>query len=139
MLESETGGGQMKLRNAPVAAILPVTDMERAIRFYTETLDLPMTEFSVPNTVTIECGDGTRIGLYQRDEPTRAEHTVAGWLVEDVEATVDALRERGVTFEQYDRPGIKTDARGIVELGGAKGAWFKDSEGNILSITEEPE
>jgi len=63
---------------------------------------------------------------------------VAGWLVEDVDEAVEELRERGVTFEQYDMPGLKTDERGIADIEGVKGAWFKDPEGNILAITELP-
>ncbi len=59
--------------------------------------------------------------------------------MEDVEETVEALSARGVAFEQYDTPGIETDDQGIAEIAGVKGAWFKDTEGNILSITEEPE
>jgi hypothetical protein len=55
-------------------------------------------------------------------------------VVDDIEAVVDALRKRGVVFEQYDMPGMKTDERGIATLGPGKSAWFKDTEGNILSI-----
>jgi hypothetical protein len=73
---------------------------------------------------------------YEREGDTNADHTVAGWLVEDVEKTVEELRDKGVVFELYDMPGLKTDERGIAESGPTKSAWFKDSEGNILSIIE---
>jgi hypothetical protein len=76
------------------------------------------------------------LALYPRDTLTKADHTVAGWVVDDIEAVVDALIKRGVVFEQYDMPGMKTDERGIATLGPGKSAWFKDTEGNILSIFE---
>ena len=86
-----------------------------------------------------ECGQGTILYVYERRGGTKADHTLAGWLVDDVEETVQELREKGVVFEQYDRPDLKTDKRGIAEIDGAKAAWFKDTEGNILSITEAPQ
>lgn len=82
------------------------------------------------------CGEGTQLYLYQRDTATKADHTVAGWKVDNIEEVVQALRERGVVFEQYDLPGLKTDWPGIATIGPSKSAWFKDTEGNILSIAE---
>jgi predicted enzyme related to lactoylglutathione lyase len=113
---------------------MPVVDMARAKKFYEEKLGLESSE--TPDGAMYECGQGSRLGLYQRDTPTKADHTAAGWEVEDVEATVQALREKGVVFEQYDMPGIKTDERGIAAMGEVKGAWFKDPEGNILSVVQ---
>jgi predicted enzyme related to lactoylglutathione lyase len=129
----------MLLKNASVVAILPAEDLERAKTFYAEKLGLPSPNTVAPATVSIECGNGTMFIVYEREGSTKADHTVAGWLVDDVEKTVEALSSRGVAFEQYDMPGLKTDERGIAELGEVKTAWFKDSEGNILSITESPE
>jgi catechol 2,3-dioxygenase-like lactoylglutathione lyase family enzyme len=126
----------MLLKNASVVAILPAADLERAQAFYSEKLGLPPANEVAPATVSIECGNGTMFILYEREGGTKAEHTVAGWLVDDVEETVEALDARGVVFEQYDMPGLKTDERGMATLGDAQTAWFKDSEGNILSITE---
>jgi hypothetical protein len=74
--------------------------------------------------------------MYEREGGSRADHTVAGWMVDDVETAVAELRKRGVVFQQYDVPGLKTDERGIAVSGPAKSAWFKDSEGNILAVTE---
>ena len=128
------------LRDAPVMAILPAADIEETKRFYVEKLKLQPTESPGPEKdVLFECGEGTMLYLYERQAGTKADHTVAGWLVEDVEETVEGLIERGVVFEQYDLPGLKTDERGIGELGGAKVAFFKDPEGNILSITQAAE
>jgi catechol 2,3-dioxygenase-like lactoylglutathione lyase family enzyme len=128
------------LSDAPLAAILPAGDIERSKRFYAETLGLRPAPMPVPpDGAAFESGNGTLIYLYQRNGGAPAEHTVAGWLVPDVEAAVQALRARGVAFEQYDLPGLKTDERGISERPGAKSAWFKDSEGNTLAITELPD
>jgi predicted enzyme related to lactoylglutathione lyase len=129
----------MMLKEARVAAILPAVDIKRARRFYSETLGLPTPDMPVPEDgAAFESGDCTMLYLYEREGGTKADHTVAGWLVEDIEKTVKELRENGVVFEQYDMPGLKTDERGIAEGGGAKSAWFKDTEGNILAITEIP-
>jgi len=75
--------------------------------------------------------------LYQRG-PSNAEHTLAAFSVEDVEQTVRDLAARGVVFEQYDFPGVKTDAHGIASMGEGKVAWFKDTEGNILAVSTAP-
>jgi catechol 2,3-dioxygenase-like lactoylglutathione lyase family enzyme len=119
-------------------AILPAADIGRARAFYTDKLGLRLANDPlVGDDLAFECGDGTMLYVYKKEGGTKADHTAAGWLVEDVEEAVEELREKGVVFEQYDAPGLKTDERGIAELGGVQAAWFKDSEGNILSITEE--
>ena len=81
-----------------------------------------------------ECGNGTGMELYQRS-PSKADHTVATFVVSNVEDEVNALRGKGVIFEEYDMPEIKTQ-NGIATQGSVKAAWFKDSEGNILCIHE---
>lgn len=128
------------LASAPVSAILVGTDIERAKKFYVEKLGLRSAEIpgSPEDAAMFESGDGTMLYLYLREGGTKAEHTVAGWLVADVEEAVEELRERGVVFERYDLPGLKTDERGIAAADGVKSAWFKDTEGNILAITEMP-
>jgi predicted enzyme related to lactoylglutathione lyase len=127
------------LENAPIMPTLVTTDMERAKRFYGEKLGLEPLDVSAPATTMFQAGAGTMMVLYEREGGINADHTVAGWMVGDVEKTVEALSARGVVFEQYDMPGLKTDERGIAELGGVKTAWFKDSEGNILAISGQPE
>jgi len=122
------------LANSRLVAILPVVDIERARAFYEETLGLQAID--VDDGVIYECGQGTQLALYQRDTPTKADHTVAAWEVDSIEEAVQALQEKGVVFEHYDMPGLKTDERGIATMGTMKGAWFKDSEGNTLSIGE---
>jgi catechol 2,3-dioxygenase-like lactoylglutathione lyase family enzyme len=75
--------------------------------------------------------------LYPTEFAGTAQHTLGAFMVQDVEATVAELRGKGVTFEEYDLPGLKT-VNGIAELGGTRGAWFKDPEGNILSVVQLP-
>ena len=123
------------LANSRVTAILPAVDLARAKEFYEKKLGLEPIDTPVAGAM-FEGGQGTMLALYPRDTPTKADHTVAGWVVDDIEAVVDALKKRGVVFEQYDMPGMKTDERGIATLGSTKSAWFKDTEGNILSIFE---
>jgi catechol 2,3-dioxygenase-like lactoylglutathione lyase family enzyme len=115
-------------------AILPVVDLERARKFYEEKLGLQAVE--IPEGVMYECAQGTGLALYLRDTPTKADHTAAGWEVDSVEELVQTLGEKGVVFEQYDMPGLKTDEQGIATMEGAKAAWFKDTEGNILSVVQ---
>ena len=126
----------MMLAKSPVAAILPAVDLERAKKFYQEKLGLEPLDTPGPGGAMFAAGQSTRLYLYQRDAATKADHTVAGWQVEDIEGVVQALQERGVVFEQYDLPNLKTDQRGIATLGPIKSAWFKDTEGNVLSIAE---
>ncbi len=128
----------MMLTNAPVATMIPVVDLDRARNFYEMKLGLKVIgEF--PGGVRLEAGAGTAIGLYQRLQ-TKADHTVANFQVEDVEATVKDLNAQGVKFEQYDMPqfGLKTNSLGIADTEGVKIAWFTDTEGNILSVTQIP-
>jgi catechol 2,3-dioxygenase-like lactoylglutathione lyase family enzyme len=122
------------LADLPVLAVLPVVDLERARKFYQEKLGLQAAD--IPGGVMIKCGQGTQLALYQRATPTKADHTAAGWEVDNIEKVVQALRDRGVVFEQYDLPGLKTNEQGIATVGTTKGAWFKDPEGNILSLVQ---
>lgn len=95
----------MLLRNAPVGAMLPVTDIERAKQFYMEKLGLPSAGIPGPEgkgTAAFECGDRTVLYLYARETGTKADHTVAMWMVDDIEETVGDLSQKGVVFEQYD-------------------------------------
>lgn len=124
------------LANSPVAAMLPTTNLARARKFYEEQLGLQKIEISDPSGVFYKCGEGSYLGLYERPTPTKADHTAAVWLVADIEAAVDELTGRGIVFEQYDFPGLKTNARGIADLGFELTAWFVDSEGNILAISQ---
>jgi len=121
------------LRDAPIIPYIPVADIPRARKFYEGKIGLRPKEI-VENGVIYECGNGSIVFMYESGGAGTSKASVAYWNVPDVEAEVAALRERGVVFEEYDMPGLKT-VNGILEGGGA--AWFKDSEGNILAIIEE--
>ena len=123
------------LGNATVACALPAKDLERAKLFYKEKLDMSPTSEDLGG-VTYECADGTAFFVYISMGQSRADFTQIGFAVEDLEKEVRELTEKGVVFEQYDYPELKTDENGIVNMDGEKAAWFKDSEGNLLSINQ---
>jgi catechol 2,3-dioxygenase-like lactoylglutathione lyase family enzyme len=116
--------------------------MNRARDFYENVLGLPiMMDMGDQGSVAYACADGTILSLYSRPGHKPAGQTLAAWLVNNVEAEVEDLINRGVRFEQYDIPeiGLQTDDRGIAELGGSLGAWFTDPDGNILAVFEVPQ
>jgi predicted enzyme related to lactoylglutathione lyase len=122
------------LKDAPIVPYIPAADVARARRFYEEKVRLvPRAE--VAGGVVYECGKGSWIFLYPTPGAGTSKASQAFWQVEDVEAEVADLRRRGVVFEEYDMPGIKT-VNGIATAGGTKAAWFKDSEGNILAVIQ---
>ncbi|HEY9372772.1 VOC family protein [Streptomyces sp.] len=122
------------LAESPIATIIPVKDLDRAKRYYTEVLGLTMTRES-PEDTRFESG-GTTIGLYETPSGGEAAHTLASWKVDNLDAEMKELRSKGVTFEEYDLPGIKT-VDGVAESETLRGAWFKDCEGNILCVVED--
>lgn len=129
------------LTNNPVVAMIPCTNLEVARAFYGGTLGLKEAEIpDSPNpAVLYECGGGTNLFVYVRSTPPAADHTVAGWIVEDVDAAADMLIERGVTLKTYpDMEDVEWDDRGVADLQGQKSAWFTDPEGNILAIAAMP-
>ncbi|MBI2984974.1 MAG: VOC family protein [Candidatus Kerfeldbacteria bacterium] len=122
------------LSAAPVSPTIPVVDMERARAFYTDKLGLTMTETDATGGVMLQAGEGTKIYLYKR-ESSKADHTLAGFLVADIEEEVADLVAKGVEFMEYDQEPIRTE-NFIATIDGQKAAWFKDSEGNILGLTQ---
>ena len=127
------------LEDSQVATRLPVNNLERARRFYSEKLGLQPAE-ERPGGLRYRCGSGY-FALFESAGAASGTHTQMGWEVVDIEATVAMLRARGVVFEDYDLPGLKT-VNGIAEIEGnypskgvgERGAWFRDSEGNLLGI-----
>jgi len=128
------------LQKSHVATRLPAQDLARARRFYAEKLGLEPTE-ERPGGLRYQCAGGW-FALFQSSGAPSGSHTQMAFDVEDIEAAVKELRRRGVVFEEYDFPGIKT-VEGIASVQGnypskggvgERGAWFKDSEGNLLSI-----
>jgi catechol 2,3-dioxygenase-like lactoylglutathione lyase family enzyme len=121
------------LDSANVYATIPAQDLERARSFYADKLGLQPAE-ERPEGLRYTCGDGSFL-LFQSSGEASGSHTQLGWDVDDIEAAVATLRENGVVFEEYDLPGFKT-VDGIADIAGERGAWFKDSEGNLLAIGE---
>lgn len=122
------------LQRCAMYAYIPVANLARARHFYEEKLGLkPARE--VAGGVTYEFAKGTACFMYPTPNAGTSKASQAFWEVEDVEREVAELKARGVTFEEYDMPGLKT-RNGIATAGGAKTAWFKDSEGNILAIVQ---
>jgi len=122
------------LGNSAVVTTLPAVDLQRARKFYEEKLGLGSPISSSDSDVTYEAGHGSKIYLYKRDK-TKADHTSFTFLVDNVEKEIKELKAKGVEFENFDMPGAKM-VDNIISLKGIKTAWFKDSEGNILALTE---
>ena len=126
----------MGLSDHRVEALLAVTDLDRARRFYEDQLRLTPRE-EEEQGVHYPCADGTGIFVYLApDNAGKSSATIAGWLVDDLDATMDELAGRGVAFEQYDQPGLKTDERGVFDSGRFRAAWIRDPDGNTIAITE---
>jgi predicted enzyme related to lactoylglutathione lyase len=123
------------LENAPVMTMLPVVDMNRAREFYERKLGLRSAGTS-PQGNQLYKVSGTTLALYQRERPSTADHTLVSFQVQDISSVVDQLSRRGVQFEDYDFPGLKTVNK-VCVLGAEKAAWFKDTEGNILCIHQD--
>jgi catechol 2,3-dioxygenase-like lactoylglutathione lyase family enzyme len=109
-----------------------VHDVDRAQRFYGDTLGL---ETSVENGImTIHLAGGGEVIAYPKDDHEPATFTILNFPVDDIEAAVDALSERGISFERYEQMASDFDERGIFRGGGPLIAWFKDPAGNVLSV-----
>lgn len=122
------------LANSDVYATIPAQDLERAKSFYADKLGLKPSEEG-PEGLRYRCGKGEFL-LFQSTGTASGSHTQLGWDVADLEAAVSELRGNGVVFEEYDLPGFKT-VNGIADIEGERGAWFKDSEGNLLALGEQ--
>ena len=106
--------------------------MQKAKAFYGETLGLDVTEAN--GMLTLHIAGGTNIIVYPKPNHTPATFTILNFPVDDVDKAVDELTSRGVRFEIYDYPDLKTDEKGISRGGGPVIAWFQDPAGNILSV-----
>jgi len=118
-----------------------VSHMDRAREFYEGKLGLsPATQHEPNDNRAYRCAEGTVFRVYSSPQHAgKSTATLAGWLVDDVERVVDELTSNGVTFERYDEGLIITDEKGIATFeGGAKVAYFKDPDGNTLSIAQAP-
>jgi catechol 2,3-dioxygenase-like lactoylglutathione lyase family enzyme len=121
------------LARAELIGFVSTTDADRARAFYRDTLGLRLADESPFALVFDSAGTMLRVTAADRVDP--APYTVLGWAVADIDVQVDALRARGVEFIHYD--GLEQDARGVWRSpSGGQIAWFRDPDGNVLSLTQ---
>jgi catechol 2,3-dioxygenase-like lactoylglutathione lyase family enzyme len=123
------------LSDASVTTMLPVMDMNRAREFYEGRLGLTPGGFRPDGKFVYRVG-GSTLALFPKPEGTKADHTAISFRVDDIAARIEDLKRKGVVFEDYDFPGLKTVDH-VCVLGAEKAAWFKDPEGNYLCIHED--
>lgn len=122
-------------RAMDIYSILPARDLQRARRFYSEKLGMEPAE-EMPEGLIYRMGSGAMILLYETPFAGTNQATALGLVTDTFDGDMADLRAKGVAFEDYDLPGLKTE-NGVIEMEGAKGAWFTDSEGNILALSED--
>lgn len=123
------------LQHSPLTAILPVADLARARRFYEDSLGLHPRGTAPDGKFLYDCG-GATLALFPKPDGAPAEHTAVSFLVDDIAGEIQDLEAHGVTFEDYDLPGLKTVGH-VCVLGAEKAAWFRDTEGNFLCIHQD--
>src|SRR5687767_3998324 len=123
-----------KLTDYPAVATLPAQDMGRARKFYEEQLGFKVAQED-QGGVTFESA-GTRFYLFESSGKPSGDHTQLNFEVDNLDAVMSEMREAGVTFETYDMGDFKTDENGVLTMpdGAGRGAWFKDTEGNLLAL-----
>jgi catechol 2,3-dioxygenase-like lactoylglutathione lyase family enzyme len=123
------------LGDAMVRAIVPVSDRDRALEFYRDLLGLEVLVLQDElGEARLQVG-AAELVLYKSVGAGQSRHTLAAFDVDDIEEAVARLRAKGIVFEEYDLPGLKTE-NGITTLGDTKAAWFKDPDGNILAVEQ---
>ncbi|MGY2743484.1 VOC family protein [Pseudarthrobacter sp. O4] len=123
------------LTDSDIMAVLPAKDIKRAKDFYRDKLGLEPSESAEEDSLMYRGGHGTGFLVYQTENAGTAKNTQMGWTTDNLEREMEELRGRGVVFEDYDQPGLKTE-NGIATAEWGKSAWFLDSEGNILNILQ---
>jgi catechol 2,3-dioxygenase-like lactoylglutathione lyase family enzyme len=124
------------LANRRAFATIPATDMERAKRWYEDKLGLKPASENMVGAI-YELGGGSGFLLYPTEHAGKAPNTLMGFESTDMEGDVAALKAKGVVFEEIDEGDLKT-VNSIATIGSLKGAWFRDSENNILSLGTDP-
>ncbi|HEX5522477.1 MAG TPA: VOC family protein [Pedococcus sp.] len=123
----------MSLATSTIATMLPVTDTARAKEFYADRLGLPFVGENPLGELQFRLGGGSMLVLLPREAGSQSKSTAVSWEVADVETEMAELEARGVTFEDYDMPGLKT-VNHIAEMGADRAAWFLDPDGNVLCL-----
>ena len=122
------------LENSKAFSGFAAPDIAKIKEFYSKTLGLKVTEEH--GLLTLHLAGGNNVLIYPKPDHVPATFTVLNFPVDDVDLAVDELSKRGVRFEKYNGPEIKTDEKGIMRGKGPTIAWFKDPAGNILSVLE---
>ena len=122
------------LQKSPIYSYVPVKDLARARSFYEGKLGFANGHEQAAG-VHYDCAGGTAFFVYLSGGAGTNKASQAFWQVEDLEREVAELKARGVTFEEYDMSGIKTH-NSVAVGGGAKSAWFTDSEGNVMALIQ---
>ncbi len=117
-----------------VSAVLCSTDLARSQEFYEQKVGLTLSPETIKNHLLFACGDGTSLLVYGRPAPSKADHTQVRFWTSDVDADVRDLVARGVVFEDYDYPTLKTVDHVATTAGIGKSAWFKDPDGNTIAL-----
>jgi predicted enzyme related to lactoylglutathione lyase len=123
------------LKGFPVMTQISVTDIDRAKEFYEKKLGLRPDGIGEKNAEIYTCGEGSKFLIYAGGAKPQAENTIMSFNVRQIEVIVNEMKSRGVVFEEYDLPGIKTE-NSIASKGDLKSAWFKDIDGNIIAVTQ---
>jgi catechol 2,3-dioxygenase-like lactoylglutathione lyase family enzyme len=123
------------LQQSRITIMLPVKDLDRARQFYEDRIGFQAGSQSADGKFIYACGDAF-IALFPKDGGTRADHTAVSFEVSDIAVAIRELQARGVKFEDYDYPGLKT-VEHVCVLGAEKAAWFLDTEGNCLCLHED--
>jgi catechol 2,3-dioxygenase-like lactoylglutathione lyase family enzyme len=123
----------MMLKSKMVVATIPVTDLGRSKQFYGGTLGLALLHEN-PFSVRYDAGGGSQLSIFKRP-PTKTEHTLAHFEVDDIAAAVRDLQSKGVRFQEYTEGPLKTTGS-IAELGPNRGAWFSDPDGSTLGLMQ---
>jgi catechol 2,3-dioxygenase-like lactoylglutathione lyase family enzyme len=126
------------LGKAEIAAIVPVSNVDQAVDYYGGVLglELQIRRDDLPENREAEfrAGDGSLV-VYESVAAGQSRGTVAGFRVDDIDSVIAGLRERGVAFEEYDLPDLKTE-NGIASIGDLRAAWARDPDGNIIAFEE---
>ena len=126
----------MKLSDGPVIPTLAVKDIKQAREFYEGKLGLEPSKDLGDGGVIYKAGKGTALLVYPSASARTNQATYAGFSVDNMQETMKELSDKGVEFEDYDFPGLKTENGVATYPGGGKAAWFKDPDGNILALDE---
>lgn len=122
------------IRDNKISAVLVSTDLERAQRFYEDTIGLTLSPETIKNHLVFQCGDGTSLLIYGRPSPGKADHTQVRFWSADIDKDVAGLAANGVEFEEYDTATFKTVNHIVTSAGIGRSAWFNDPDGNTIAL-----